>query len=80
MVRVHSLVNGRTVEVRINDRGPHVGRRIIDLSRAAADALGLLEAGSGTKPVALSVVSAPEAQGRSAAPAPRSRHRTARRD
>lgn len=50
-VCVRSLVNGKTVVVRINDRGPHGGRRIIDLSHAAAQALGLL--GRGTKPVEL---------------------------
>jgi rare lipoprotein A len=55
IVRVRSLVNGREVDVRINDRGPHIRRRIIDLSRGAAQALGLLEAGTGTKPVVLSV-------------------------
>lgn len=40
--------NGRVVAVRVNDRGPHTGRRIIDLSRAAAEAIGLLAAGMGT--------------------------------
>ena len=38
-VRVRNLVNGRSVDVRINDRGPHIKRRVIDLSRAAARAL-----------------------------------------
>jgi len=56
VVRVRSLVNGQEVEVRINDRGPHVKRRVIDLSRAAAQALGLLQSGAGTKPVLLSVM------------------------
>lgn len=55
IVRVRSLVNGREVDVRINDRGPHIRRRIIDLSRAAAHALGLLEAGAGVKPVVISL-------------------------
>jgi rare lipoprotein A len=54
-VRVRSLVNGRTVDVRINDRGPFIKRRVIDLSRAAAQALGLIEARTGTKPVVISV-------------------------
>ena len=45
LVEVRSLVNGRTVQVRINDRGPHTGRRIIDLSRAAAEALGMRSRG-----------------------------------
>ncbi len=40
-VRVTSLVNGKEVVVRINDRGPFIKGRIIDLSRAAALALGL---------------------------------------
>lgn len=55
IVRVRSLVNGRTVDVRINDRGPFIKRRVIDLSRAAAQALGLIEARTGTKPVVISV-------------------------
>ena len=59
VVRVRSLVNGRTVDVRINDRGPHLRKRVIDLSRAAAEALGLLEARTGTKPVVISVPQQP---------------------
>ena len=51
-VCVRSLVTGRSVQVRINDRGPHSPGRIIDVSRAAAGALGLL--GLGTKPVVVS--------------------------
>lgn len=43
--RVTHLRNGSTVEVRINDRGPFIAGRVIDLSRAAARALGILEAG-----------------------------------
>jgi|SRR5579872_7392396 len=39
-IRVTNVENGRTVTVRINDRGPVDENRIIDLSRAAADALG----------------------------------------
>lgn len=53
-VCVRSLVNGREVLVRINDRGPYTAGRIIDLSRAAAESIGLL--GLGIKQVALSVV------------------------
>lgn len=53
---VRSLVNGREVMVRVNDRGPYAAGRVIDLSRAAADAIGML--GLGIKPVALSVVHA----------------------
>lgn len=44
-VRVTNLANGRSVVVRINDRGPYVKPRIIDLSRAAAEALDFLDAG-----------------------------------
>ncbi|WP_367181171.1 septal ring lytic transglycosylase RlpA family protein [uncultured Ramlibacter sp.] len=55
VVRVRSLVNGREVEVRINDRGPHIKQRVIDLSRAAAKSLGLLDSGAGTKPVLISL-------------------------
>ena len=60
LVRVRSLEDGRTVDVRINDRGPWMKRRVIDLSRAAADALGLIDLGAGTRRVVLSVLSAPE--------------------
>jgi rare lipoprotein A len=56
VVRVRSLVNGKEVDVRINDRGPFVGRRMIDLSQGAAKALGLVDAGTGTKPVTLSLL------------------------
>lgn len=41
MVRVHDLEDGRDVTVRINDRGPFVEGRIIDLSYAAAQAMGM---------------------------------------
>jgi rare lipoprotein A len=44
-VRVTHLGNGRTVEVRINDRGPYVGGRIIDLSQGAAGVLGMHDQG-----------------------------------
>ena len=52
-VRVHSLVNGRDVDVRITDRGPFSRNRVIDVSRGAADALGML--GLGFKEVVLLV-------------------------
>ena len=44
-VRVANLDNGRSVVVRINDRGPFSKGRIIDVSRAAAEKLGMLGAG-----------------------------------
>lgn len=53
-VCVRSLVNGKEVLVRINDRGPYAQGRIIDLSRAAAEQIGLIS--MGIKQVALSVV------------------------
>lgn len=44
-VRVTNLRNGRSVVVRINDRGPFVRGRVIDVSRAAASELGFTGAG-----------------------------------
>ncbi|HVY02095.1 MAG TPA: septal ring lytic transglycosylase RlpA family protein [Caulobacterales bacterium] len=43
--RVTNLMNGRSVEVTINDRGPYVPRRVIDLSAAAAKQLDMTERG-----------------------------------
>ncbi|TVQ86669.1 MAG: septal ring lytic transglycosylase RlpA family protein [Chromatiaceae bacterium] len=45
-VRVTNLENGRTAVVRINDRGPFVGERVIDLSYAAARKLGVVRNGT----------------------------------
>jgi len=42
----HSVANGKSVVVRINDRGPFHSDRIIDLSYAAANKLGYIAAGS----------------------------------
>ncbi len=47
-VKVTNLSNGRSVDVEITDRGPYAGNRIIDLSRAAASALGMIESGTAT--------------------------------
>lgn len=55
IVQVTNLSNGRQVDVRINDRGPFVNNRIIDLSYSAAEALGVV--GPGTARVRLQVVS-----------------------
>ncbi|UYQ92866.1 septal ring lytic transglycosylase RlpA family protein [Chitinophaga horti] len=44
-VKVVNRDNGRTVKVRINDRGPFVAGRIIDLSKKAAKKIGLIQAG-----------------------------------
>ncbi len=46
MVRVTNLDNGRSIKVRINDRGPFKNGRIIDLSRRAADLLGFRRIGT----------------------------------
>ncbi|HCK80976.1 MAG TPA: hypothetical protein DIC59_05860 [Candidatus Competibacteraceae bacterium] len=43
--RVTNLTNGRKVDVTINDRGPYVGGRVIDLSRAAATRLAMNTSG-----------------------------------
>ena len=45
LVRVTNLANGRTVTVQITDRGPHIKTRIIDVSLAAARALGMQQKG-----------------------------------
>ncbi len=58
MVRVHNLVNDKTVDVRIIDRGPFVANRIIDLSHAAARAIDLI--GPGFGPVELTILGTPE--------------------
>jgi rare lipoprotein A len=44
-VRVTNLSNWRSVEVRVNDRGPYIKNRIIDVSRQAAAALGAVDDG-----------------------------------
>jgi rare lipoprotein A len=51
--KVRVTHNGRSVVVRINDRGPFHGGRIIDLSQAAAEDLGIRSAGSGRVELAL---------------------------
>lgn len=56
-VRVTNKRNGRSVVVRINDRGPHVRGRIIDLSAAAARTLGVMQ--SGVAPVRVEVLGRP---------------------
>ncbi len=58
---VENLRNGRGVTVRINDRGPFVGGRVIDVSKRAAQTLGMIR--SGTAPVRVSVVSSSKKAG-----------------
>ncbi len=45
IVRVTNVYNGRSLDVRINDRGPFIGHRILDLSRGAAEELGVVSSG-----------------------------------
>ena len=52
-IRVTHLDSGRSVVVRINDRGPFRGNRIIDISQAAARAIGLDRLGTGRVRLAL---------------------------
>lgn len=58
-VRVVNTKNGRSVVVRINDRGPFVRGRVIDLSRGAAGRLGM----GGLAPVRIGVETLPPAMG-----------------
>jgi rare lipoprotein A len=55
VVRVTNMRNGKQTEVRINDRGPFVANRIIDLSMAASEAIEMI--GTGTAQVRLEIVS-----------------------
>jgi rare lipoprotein A len=59
-LRVTSLTSGRSVTVRINDRGPFVKGRVVDLSLSAAKALGMVD--TGVAKVRLDVVSRPKRQ------------------
>lgn len=54
-VRVTNSRNGESVVVRINDRGPYRGNRVIDLSTAAARKIGLIRSGRGRVNLALLV-------------------------
>jgi rare lipoprotein A len=53
-LRVTNVANGRSVTVRVNDRGPYVPGRVVDVSYSAADALGMV--GPGIAKVKLDVV------------------------
>lgn len=69
--RVENLRNGKTVDVKINDRGPFVKGRIIDLSRAAARQIDLLR--PGVAQVRIRVIAAPAGVRASGVPQPNSR-------
>lgn len=58
IVRVTNLANGKSVTVTINDRGPFVKNRIIDLSKKAAEALDMIK--TGTARVKLEIISIPQ--------------------
>lgn len=53
-VRVTNLANGRTAVCRVNDRGPYIAGRSIDVSRGVAARLGMIR--SGTAPVRLTII------------------------
>jgi rare lipoprotein A len=53
-LRVTNVATGRAVTVRVNDRGPYVAGRVVDVSQSAADALGMV--GAGIAKVRLDVV------------------------
>jgi rare lipoprotein A len=57
-IKVTNLKNGKEVTVRVNDRGPNVPGRLLDLSKAAAQKLGFI--GSGRTPVRVTVVRYPK--------------------
>jgi peptidoglycan lytic transglycosylase len=57
ILRVTNLNNGRQIEVRVIDRGPFVGDRMLDLARAAAVGLDMI--GTGTAPVRIELLSGP---------------------
>jgi rare lipoprotein A len=59
-IRVTNLDNGKSVRVRVNDRGPHIDGRIVDLSSRAAAALGVR---SGVARVKLEVINQPDHAG-----------------
>lgn len=57
-IRVTNLENSKDVMLRVNDRGPHIGQRLLDVSWAAAKRLGFVQ--SGTTWVRVEVVSYPK--------------------
>jgi rare lipoprotein A len=60
-VKITNQQNGKTVKVKITDRGPHSRGRIVDLSLAAANRLDMVDAG--TAPVKLKVIRRPRSSG-----------------
>jgi len=68
MVRVTNTTNGKQVDVRINDRGPFVNGRVIDLSLVAASKIDLVR--TGVAPVRLKVLREASVEGPAAPPGP----------
>ncbi len=66
MVRVKHLENGREITVRINDRGPFVHDRVIDLSTRAAREIGIHDPGTG--PVEIVAIGRPELRSSASSP------------
>jgi len=56
-IRVTNLRNHRSILLRVNDRGPHLGKRLLDVSRRAAQRLGFVR--SGTTQVRVEIVAHP---------------------
>jgi rare lipoprotein A len=73
-VEVRNLTNGKRVIVKVNDRGPFVGNRIIDLSMRAAEELDMVRAGTARVEVRAlgSPAAAPDTRVAAVSPAPRS--------
>jgi len=68
VVEVTNLDNGKSIEVRINDRGPFVEGRIIDLSRAAATKIGMMSTGIAPVKVEITRNTSDNAHGYSSSP------------
>jgi rare lipoprotein A len=66
-LKVTNLANGKSVRVRVNDRGPHIQGRIVDLSSRAAAALGMH---SGVARVKIEILAQPTHAGADASPRP----------
>ena len=58
IVKVKNMNNDKTVTVRINDRGPFIKGRVIDVTTIAAKELGMIQ--SGVVPVEVEIISMPE--------------------
>ena len=59
-IKVTNLYNSRSAVLRVNDRGPHIAGRVVDLSAAAAQRLGFVR--QGLTPVQVEVVACPNRQ------------------